>query len=874
MQIKIGRPSTRDYIKIIKENALPNCPVTKADIKAAEYIFGQDIGALKGKTTRRRPPIVDSPVTPVPQSILEKYRRVTICVEVLHVNKIAMLASSVSRDIHFGTIEAMPSLNRNNMMESLKHICQIYRRGGFRVVASLMDGAFSYLRGNLADMSVALNDTSRDEHVGDIERYIRVIKERMRATYNTLPFKKMPGRLVIEMAKAAVFWLNGFPHARGVSRESSPRTIVTGQKLDYATKHCKFQFGEYCQTHEEHDNSMNPRTIGALALLPTGNAQGSFYVLRLSTGRVINRLHATPLPMPDDVIDRVHRMARSQKVNPGLMFGDRNNLAQVDDWPDDDDDDDDSDFDPRDGEEGQNDESEYGEDASLDAIEDEDNEHEEDIPNQVVPEEIVDKAEPIVDHQPEAPHDDDEGEEEDGSVDDGDNNADNDDDLVAEADGPNDGANEPGFIEEPTHGYSLRTRRDRNYDHRYRPDTFETGDDDGALLAEIANLEDTVETPQMSMKLRLKYFGELGMEAIKKEMQQLHDRKVMKTVHRSTLSYKQRRDALAYLMFLKRKRTGKIKGRGCADGRKQRDYIGKEESTSPTVKTEAVLLTAAVDAKERREVAVIDVPGAFMQADMDEIVHVRFTGEMVGILLAIDESYRAYVCYEKGEMILYVELLKALYGTLKAAWLFWEQLTSKLKEWGFIMNPYDDCVGNKIVDGEQLTVTWHVDDLKVSHVNPKAVDDFINQMQDEFGKEGPISISRGKKHDYLGMILDYETDGAMKIRMESYVKNMLNDMPNEMIGTAATPASNSLFKINEESPKLLNDEQKEIFVHLVMQALYLSQRGRPDIRTAVSFLCGRLTKPDEDDYKKLTRMMRYLQGTVNLPLTIRIDDSG
>ena len=69
---------------------------------------------------------------------------------------------------------------------------------------------------------------------------------------------------------------------------------------------------------------MNPRMVGALALFPTGNAQGSFYFMSISTGRVVNQLHATPLPMPDDVVDQIHRLARQQRTNPGLLFGDRN----------------------------------------------------------------------------------------------------------------------------------------------------------------------------------------------------------------------------------------------------------------------------------------------------------------------------------------------------------------------------------------------------------------------------------------------------------------------------------------------------------------------------------------------------------------------
>ena len=183
----------------------------------------------------------------------------------------------------------------------MQAILQIYWRNGFVVEVALMDGEFAHLRGELASLGVTLNDTSRDEHVGDIERFIRMIKERMQAIYNTLPFQKVPARLTIEMAKASVFWLNSLPQKNGLYNELSPRTIVTGQKLDFK-RHCRFQFGEYVQTHEEHDNSMSPRTVGALALRPTGNAQGSFYFMSLSTGQVLNWIHGTALPMPDDVI--------------------------------------------------------------------------------------------------------------------------------------------------------------------------------------------------------------------------------------------------------------------------------------------------------------------------------------------------------------------------------------------------------------------------------------------------------------------------------------------------------------------------------------------------------------------------------------------
>jgi hypothetical protein len=66
--------------------------------------------------------------------------------------------------------------------------------------------------------------------------------------------------------------------------------------------------------------------------------------------------------------------------------------------------------------------------------------------------------------------------------------------------------------------------------------------------------------------------------------------------------------------------------------------------------------------------------------------------------------YRKHVQIEKGKEVLYMELKKALYGTLKAALLFWKKLSAQLKEWGFKVNPYDWCVANRIINGKQCTI--------------------------------------------------------------------------------------------------------------------------------------------------------------------------
>lgn len=121
-------------------------------------------------------------------------------------------------------------------------------------------------------------------------------------------------------------------------------------------------------------------------------------------------------------------------------------------------------------------------------------------------------------------------------------------------------------------------------------------------------------------------------------------------------------------MFLKEKRCGTVKAQGCADGRKQRLYTPKEEASSPTVSIEAVFLSCLIDAYERHDVGTVDVPGAFMQTDMDELVHVRLTGTMAELLAQLDPTlYRKHITIEKGKQVLYVELKKALYGTLENA---------------------------------------------------------------------------------------------------------------------------------------------------------------------------------------------------------------
>ena len=108
-----------------------------------------------------------------------------------------------------------------------------------------------------------------------------------------------------------------------------------------------------------------------------------------------------------------------------------------------------------------------------------------------------------------------------------------------------------------------------------------------------------------------------------------------------------------------------------------------------------------------------------------------------------------------GKEVLYLELIKAMYGCLKSARLFWEHLSSFLGKLGFTQNRYDLCVANRTINGDVCIVTWHVDDLMISHKKENVVRDIIKELEKEYGN---MSVTTGNTHMYCGMDLIFLKD--------------------------------------------------------------------------------------------------------------------
>jgi hypothetical protein len=339
-------------------------------------------------------------------------------------------------------------------------------------------------------------------------------------------------------------------------------------------------------------------------------------------------------------------------------------------------------------------------------------------------------------------------------------------------------------------------------------------------------------------------------------------------------------------MFLKEKRDGSLKGRTVAGGNKQRDYISKEDASSPTIATEAMLLSCIIDPEKERDVAVIDIPNAFIQTqveDEENMAIIKIRGVQVDILVQIAPNvYKSYVTTDKkGMKQLLVQYQNALYGTMVGILLYYCKFTKSLTSVGFEINPNDPCVANKTVNGMQMTICFHVNDCKLSHCSSRANNIMIDWLRQEYESifedgSGQMTVSRGRVHKYLGMTLDYTIRGQVNISMFDYVDEIINAFDKAEPkggGTKSSAASDYLFKVNEVCEKLPPDKAVE-FHNLVAKTLYATKQARPNTCTAIAFLTTRVQAPDKDNWNKRVHLMKYLRGTCMLPLILNANGTG
>ena len=776
-----------------------------------------------------------------------------------------------------------------------------YNRRGFQVVDVHADKEFECLRESLD--TVSLDICGPDEHVPEVERSIRTMKETMRATVHGLPYRRLPKLMIVELVELATRCLNSFPKEDGVSEYMSPHSIVTGQShMDY--NKVTLEFGSYVQLLDRSVNMIRSRTIGAIAPNPTGNDNGAYRFMSLKTGQVITKGPGswTEVPITDIAIARVEALAK-QEGQPLLQ--DSNLLVE---WrpnqPFDDDDEYDDNYEPSVGDNEDDVELEADDpiDEELDNISNNTGHHEDVTTIQSLPQENLTATDSVMETlvHPEvmeaggnpagtmAP---DEGEafwlEEEGANVEEEAGA-NVEEEAGAAHVEEEGAGieeEEGVISDIGDGntnteemaqqsrYNLRSNRSREYSHRFDPQTYDVNN---------VHVSHTVRTPvttvqklfgfvftQMTAWASIKKHGQAARDALTAEFAQLDYKGAYEPVYATDLTKTQQNSALRIINLIKEKRDGRLKGRSVADGRPQRAFYSKEETSSPTATLESVLLTALVDAVEDRHVVVADVTGAYLNADMDDFVLIRLSGDDVDMMCNANPTYKEFIAKDNGKRTLFLQLKKALYGCVKSALLWYRLFRDTLHDLGFTLNPYDPCVANANIKGSQCTIVWYVDDSKISHRDREVVNDLVHHIEAKFGH---MAKTQGDEHEFLGMKLQFDRQNkTVKVLMQSYIDEAIQQSCLDVKRAAATPATKSLFDIDPTAAKL-GPSEFERFRSVVCKLLYVALRGRPDILLSVVFLASRVSKATLQDQAKLKRLLEYLYGTYDLPLILGADD--
>jgi hypothetical protein len=302
-------------------------------------------------------------------------------------------------------------------------------------------------------------------------------------------------------------------------------------------------------------------------------------------------------------------------------------------------------------------------------------------------------------------------------------------------------------------------------------------------------------------------------------------------VRYSDLTKKQRRAVIRSSMFLKDKflasgQFDKYKARHVAGG-DQQDKLMYENLSSPTAHISSVFAIAAIAAFEGR---IVDRRGVF------ECVHEADWCVGAHTPQPSDEDPA-----EDGRV------LPAFRQPRRRWWLSWtrrstgvsrqprcgisQDLSSKLRANGFIENPFDRCIFSKEgSDGHQISIVLHVDDLMVTSVSQKSLDEFGDYLKFVYPE---TRTNRGQQIAYLGMSFEFSVEGEARVTMDHCTTDILSGCG---VSTArATPAASTLFDVRDDAPAASEHEKVWFHTH-VAKMLHLTKRVRPECLTAVAFL--------------------------------------
>ena len=861
---RLGVITAGNLIRLLAAGKIKNAEITVQDVVRSIDIWGKDLANLKGKTTAQTLQIereIESPIKPLIRQDQVLY------IDIMFVNRCAYLLGKFMPSEYIA-VRKITSTNIKHMAAAINKMLAYMFKSGFHITVILCDGESAVASEELQDHVSVHIDTSGGESVKVIERLIRVVKERVRGIINTLPYE-LPDNMLDWLIQHVVYYMNFIP-STGSHDVRSSRERITGKQLN-ATTDLKHAYGDYVQAIDNNtDNTMKERTKGAIALMPVGNREGSWYYLILKTWRAIKRNRAEALPTSEEVIVYINTKAqeenRKKKRQTASNSTDTIRMGLWRGWE----------YIQGEEDQEQGDTEDIQGDDDLEQFQErvfQANGQDEEFINEVEQEQQQDHEQEDMGRTEDSneiveEHGTNIGREED--IEDTEGEAEYEDYIEPDGSGIEDQATEPSEqapqSENVSSGEDQNTSRYSLRQNRSEPGRWSTSRRKAlAYLRRVFGLK-------MSIRQAVDKLGVEAVRSIVKEMVQLDSMGTFEGIDLNRMTAEDTSRIISSSTFLKDKYTAegifeKLKARLVAGGHLQ-DRTVYSNNTSPTAITASLFMVAAIAATESRSVATVDFPGAFLHSTMPEdepAVYVRLNKFEAKVLVKINKSYERFV-RKNGTMI--VKLKRALYGCVQSARLWYKKLSGDLMKLGYKVNPHDPCVFNRTEqDGKQTTLVLHVDDVFISASSESRIDDIIAELTTIY-KEG-LSVQRGRKLNYLGMTFDFTQIGKCKVNMTGYVNDLLT-FCERIEGTARTPAAENLFKIDKQSI-VLEEQDREFYHSVAAKLLYLGKRVRPDILTAVSFLVKRVQEPTEEDMKKLQRTVKYIRGTVDLGIVLEAD---
>jgi hypothetical protein len=301
----------------------------------------------------------------------------------------------------------------------------------------------------------------------------------------------------------------------------------------------------------------------------------------------------------------------------------------------------------------------------------------------------------------------------------------------------------------------------------------------------------------------------------------------------------------------------KLKGRIVACG----NFQGPAENlrtSSPTVDYHDVLLMLNLAWIQGQSIGTIDIAGAYLKAELppqqSKKYFLRLPKYIADVLCKLYPEFKVHRL-SNGDII--VEIVKALYGLIQSALLWYEKCSGILKELSFVASSIDGCLFYRHMDDAIEWIVLHVDDMLIGMHDKNALVQLSMDLKQKLGEQS-INLIMDKQLSYLGVCIDVRDDGFF-LSQPGYVAELLKRFG--ISKGKVTPSIASLFNLEPDSTMTFTEEQISSFKSATASVLYLAERTRPDIKKEINFLAGFCNCPMNGAWIKLNRVLEYIFAT-------------